>query len=138
LSPRLTVLGSLNIDIVVKCSKRPHPGETVMGEYHALIPGGKGANQACAVSLLGGEVSIIGCIGEDQLGEMLLESLMERGIDTSALHVSQGIPTGAAFITIDERGENSIIVSGGANQKVTPTIVDRHINSIADSELMLA
>ncbi len=136
MKPRLTVLGSLNIDVVVKCRKRPRPGETVMGEYHALVPGGKGANQACAGSLLGGEVSIIGCIGEDQLGEMLLESLAKNGIDTSALHVLPRTPTGAAFITIDDRGENSIIVSGGANRKVTPDIVDPDVIKAADIVLV--
>jgi ribokinase len=136
--PLMTVVGSLNIDIVVKCGTRPKPGETIMGQYHNFIPGGKGGNQACAIAKLGGRVTMIGCLGTDPLGSIVLESLEDSGVDTSALHVIEGVQTGAAFITVDGRGENSIILTSGANGKLDqPRIAELH-EVIAKSDVTLA
>jgi ribokinase len=135
--PSVVVVGSLNIDLVVKCKVRPRPGETVLGMEHRYVPGGKGANQAYAAGQLGGKVSLIGCIGSDPLGTILSESLRGCGVDLSPVTVLPDIPTGAAFITLDEKGENSIIVSGGANARLTPDLVERHGHVIKSSQVLL-
>ncbi len=137
MKPGLTVVGSLNIDIVVKCNLRPRPGETVLGMYHRFVPGGKGANQACAASLLGSEVSLIGCIGGDYLGRMVLDNLKEKRINIAGVQILKNTSTGAAFITIDEKGENSIILSVGANAELTPEIVNNNAHLIEHSDMVL-
>jgi ribokinase len=136
--PRMAVVGSLNIDIVVKCETRPKPGETITGQYHNFIPGGKGANQACAIARLGGQVSMIGCLGSDPLGSIVLESLRESGVDVSSLLVTEAAQTGAAFITVDGRGENSIILTSGANAMLDPRRIADMEESIAGSDATLA
>jgi ribokinase len=135
--PSVVVVGSMNIDLVVKCRERPRPGETVLGMEHRYVPGGKGANQAFAAGQLGGKVSLIGCIGSDPLGTILSESLRGCGVDLSPVTILPDVPTGAAFITLDERGENSIIVSGGANAKLTPEMVSARSRVIQSSSVLL-
>jgi ribokinase len=137
MKPKLTVVGSLNIDVVVKCGVRPKPGETVMGEYHRFVPGGKGANQACAAANLGSQAAIIGCVGDDQLGKTILDNLGRFDVDSSGIEVLEGVPSGAAFITVDDSGENSIIVSGGANLKITPDIVAQNNRIIEQADALL-
>jgi ribokinase len=134
----MSVVGSLNIDIVVKCGTRPKPGETINGQYHNFIPGGKGANQACAIAKLGGRVSMIGCLGSDPLGSIVLESLKASGVDTSTLRVIEGVQTGAAFITVDGSGENSIILTSGANEKLDHRRIAEVEADIAGSDVTLA
>jgi len=135
--PSVVVVGSMNIDLVVKCRERPRPGETVLGMEHRYVPGGKGANQAFAAGQLGGKVSLIGCIGSDPLGTILSESLRGCGVDLSPVTILPDVPTGAAFITLDEKGENSIIVSGGANAKLTPEMVSARSRVIESSDALL-
>ena len=135
--PSVVVVGSMNIDLVVKCRERPRPGETVLGMEHRYVPGGKGANQAFAAGQLGGKVSLIGCIGSDPLGTILSESLRGCGVDLSPVTILPDVPTGAAFITLDEKGENSIIVSGGANAKLTPEMVSARSRVIESSNVLL-
>ena len=135
--PSVVVVGSMNIDLVVKCRERPRPGETVLGMEHRYVPGGKGANQAFAAGQLGGKVSLIGCIGSDPLGTILSESLRGCGVDLSPVTILPDVPTGAAFITLDEKGENSIIVSGGANAKLTPEMVSARSRVIVSSRVLL-
>lgn len=137
MKPSVIVVGSMNIDLVVKCRERPRPGETVLGFEHRYVPGGKGANQAFAAGQLGGKVSLIGCIGSDPLGIILSESLRGCGVDLSPVTILPDVPTGAAFITLDERGENSIIVSGGANAKLTPEMVSALSRVIESSNVLL-
>jgi ribokinase len=137
MKPKITVVGSLNIDVVVKCAARPKPGETVMGEYHRFVPGGKGANQASASASLGSTAAIIGCVGDDQLGRTILDNLSRFDVDSSGVEVLEGVPSGAAFITVDERGENSIIVSGGANLEITPDMIDRSSRLITGADAVL-
>ena len=116
---RILVVGSLNMDIVIETPCMPKAGETIAGKSIAQIPGGKGANQAFAAGKLGGNIAMMGAVGNDEKGEKLLESLKGVGVDISRIEVMNDIPTGQAFITVDDQGENAIIIIAGANGKVT-------------------
>ncbi|HEX4291574.1 MAG TPA: PfkB family carbohydrate kinase [Trebonia sp.] len=122
LEARLTVLGSLNIDISVTVPALPGPGATVLGGAAAIAPGGKGANQAVAAARLGADsgirVRMVGCVGDDDFGRTLRETLTSEGIDDRAVRTVAGAPTGIAMITVDESGENMITVAPGANHEV--------------------
>ncbi|WP_285750105.1 ribokinase [Lentzea sp. NBRC 105346] len=119
----LLVLGSANADLVVEVSRRPGAGETVLGGDTAVIPGGKGANTAVAAARLGASVSLLGALGDDGYGSLLRSSLHDSGVDTTLVATSSR-PTGIAYITVTPDGENSIVVSPGANSAVTPSDVD--------------
>jgi ribokinase len=112
------VVGSANADLVVTVDRRPGPGETVLGSDTEVLPGGKGANTAVAAAKLGARVSLVAAIGDDMHGRMLLESLRLAGVDTESIHRSQR-PTGVAYIFVTPDGENSILVSPGANSALT-------------------
>ncbi|OGO06198.1 MAG: ribokinase [Chloroflexi bacterium RBG_13_56_8] len=114
----VVVLGSLNMDLVVKTERMPRSGETVHGHEFATIPGGKGANQAAAVARLGGSVEMIGCVGDDSFGPTLLENLRAQGVGISHVKIVPDIATGIAMIMVDSSGENSIVVAPGANNQV--------------------
>jgi ribokinase len=120
---RLTVLGSLNMDISVTVPELPVPGATVLGSAAVFAPGGKGANQAVAAARLardaGMPVAMIGCTGDDDFGRALRTALRAEGIDDSRVR-TVGAPTGIAMITVDHAGENMITVAPGANREVTP------------------
>jgi len=116
--PDILVVGSLNADLVVRTPRFPQPGETISGEDLQVIPGGKGANQAVAVSRLGANVSMLGRVGKDAFGNLLLENLKANHVDTSMIK-REDISTGTATIVIDASGQNSIILSPGANGKVS-------------------
>ncbi|UZX01365.1 ribokinase [Arthrobacter sp. CDRTa11] len=122
-SGRIVVVGSLNADLTIYCERLPLPGETVHGTGFAVNPGGKSANQAAAASLLGGAVSLIGAVGDDANGEMLLSSAAGAGVDISHVRTSTAAPTGVAVISVDAQGENNIIISAGANGTLTPADV---------------
>ncbi len=115
MKPAIVVVGSLNMDFVVTVRELPAPGETVLGRGFQTIPGGKGANQACAAGKLGGNVRMIGRVGYDLFADQLKASLAAVGVDVSAVHASRSQPTGVALIWVDERGQNSIVVASGAN-----------------------
>ncbi|MBF4566566.1 ribokinase [Plantibacter sp. VKM Ac-2876] len=119
-SPRIVVVGSLNADLVVRTARFPQPGETLTGSELAVIPGGKGANQAVAAGRLGGDVTMVGAVGDDAHGSLLLESLSSSGVDVSRIAQRDDVATGTAVITVDDAGENTIIVSPGANSTLTP------------------
>ncbi|MFO7545399.1 MAG: ribokinase [Trueperaceae bacterium] len=121
--PRVTVVGSANVDLVVRVPRHPAPGETVLGSAYQRHPGGKGANQAVAAARLGAEVRFVGRVGDDEFGARLRAALEADGIDTSALRQDPA-PTGVAFIQVDEQGENAIVVAPGANHALTPADVD--------------
>jgi ribokinase len=116
--PRLTVLGSLNMDISVAVQRLPGPGETVLGSAAVIAPGGKGANQAVAAARLGGAVRMIGCTGDDAFGATARSALAAEGVDVSGVRVAGGSATGLALITVDAAGENVITVAPGANALV--------------------
>jgi ribokinase len=122
LDARLTVLGSLNMDISVTVPALPGPGATVLGGAAAIAPGGKGANQAVAAARLGADsgirVRMVGCVGDDDFGRTLRATLASEGIDDRAVRTVPGAPTGIAMITVDESGENIITVAPGANREV--------------------
>src|SRR5579863_6650982 len=104
--PRVTVLGSLNMDISVTVPRLPGPGATVLGSAAAFTPGGKGANQAVAAARLGAEVRMAGCVGADDFGARLLAGLRAEGVSTEHVRVVPGVPTGLAMISVDAAGEN--------------------------------
>jgi ribokinase len=116
--PRVTVLGSLNMDISVTVPRLPEPGATVLGSAARFTPGGKGANQAVAAARLGAGVRMVGCVGDDDFGRRLLAALREEGIDHRGVRVTADAPTGLAMISVDHAGENMITVAPGANHEV--------------------
>ena len=112
----ILVFGSLNIDLVVRVKSLPAPGETVLGPSYDVVAGGKGANQALAAARAGAAVAMVGAVGKDAFGEIALAELAVAGVDLAG--VARGGPrTGAAFITVDRKGENEIVVASGANLK---------------------
>lgn len=133
----ILVVGSLNMDFVINVKKMPLSGETILGEDVNLVPGGKGANQAYAVGKLGGQVDMIGAVGDDLYGRMLIENLQNVGVGTSGIEIIQGTPTGNAFISVDEGGENSIIVVQGANNKLTTQMIDKHVDLIKRADIII-
>jgi ribokinase len=123
--PKVTVLGSLNMDISVTVPRLPGPGATVLGSAAQFTPGGKGANQAVAAARLGADVRMVGCVGDDDFGRRLLAALRAEGIDADRVRVVPKVPTGLAMIAVDQSGENLIIVAPGANHQVGPADVDK-------------
>ncbi|MEU3649931.1 ribokinase [Lentzea sp. NPDC034063] len=119
----LLVLGSANADLVVEVGRRPAGGETVLGGDTVVLPGGKGANTAVAAARVGASVALIGAVGGDGYGSLLRESLESSGVDTALVKTSAR-PTGIAYITVTPDGENSIVVSPGANADVSLSDVD--------------
>src|SRR6202040_2331819 len=116
--PRVTVLGSLNMDISVTVPRLPEPGATVLGSAAVFTPGGKGANQAVAAARLGAEVRMAGCVGDDDFGRRLLAALRDEGVAAEGVRVTADVPTGLAMISVDHAGENLITVAPGANHEV--------------------
>jgi ribokinase len=121
--PRVTVLGSLNMDISVTVPRLPEPGATVLGSAARFTPGGKGANQAVAAARLGASVRMAGCVGDDDFGRRLLAALREEGVGHDDVRVTADAPTGLAMISVDHAGENIITVAPGANHEVGPAEV---------------
>ncbi|MEU9439743.1 ribokinase [Streptomyces sp. NPDC048304] len=118
----LLVVGSANADLVIDVERRPAAGETVLGGDLAVHPGGKGANQAVAAARLGADTALLARVGDDAHGRLLLDSLRAAGVDTVGVLVGEA-PTGVALITVDPSGDNSIVVSPGANAKLAPADV---------------
>ena len=129
------VLGSANMDLVVTVGRAPKPGETVVGREFTQIPGGKGANQALAAARSGGDVRMIGAVGDDTFGRRIRAVLEADGIDTTGLR-SVDEPTGTAHIVVDEDGENTIVVVSGANGTVR-LLTDHHRAAIRTSDVLL-
>jgi len=120
---RLTVVGSINLDLVARAERLPQPGETVTDATFSRIPGGKGANQAVAAARLGAEVDLIACVGDDEHAELALVELEKAGVRLDRLKRVQG-PTGVALITVDANGDNEIVVAPGANLQLLPDDLD--------------
>ncbi|MEG2020322.1 MAG: ribokinase [Oscillospiraceae bacterium] len=120
---KVTVLGSINMDISVSADKMPQKGETVFGKDFAISAGGKGLNQAIACSKMGADVTFIGCVGSDAFGCDLVKTLKAEKINTDFVFESQNAPTGTAMIILSEN-DNRIIVNSGANFEVTPKMLD--------------
>ncbi len=124
-SSGILVVGSANMDLVVRCERLPYPGETLLGSDFQTIPGGKGANQAVAIAKLGGDVSFLGKLGHDAFGHELHNSLIGCGVRTDLVSFTREAPSGIAAITVDGSGQNTIVVSPGANSLVRATDVER-------------
>ena len=117
-APRIVVLGSLNMDLVLRVPHAPAAGETLLGRSFATIPGGKGANQAVSCAREGAQVRMIGCVGDDDHGRALRQALERDGIDTEALRTDAAEPTGTALIMVEDSGQNRIVMIAGANAGV--------------------
>ena len=127
----IVVVGSLNADLVVRTARFPQPGETLQGSDLAILPGGKSANQAVAAGRLGGTVRMIGAVGDDGNGALLRDSVAAAGVDTTHVAVREGVATGTAVITVDAAGENTIVISAGANGTLTPDDVPTDVFAAA-------
>ena len=122
----IVVIGSINMDLVLRVPRMPQPGETLTGGAFQTIAGGKGANQAVACARLshGQPVAMIGCLGDDAFGMTLRAALVADGIDTSHVTTLPGVASGIASILVDTNGQNSIVIAGGANDLLTPAHID--------------
>ena len=120
ITPKITVVGSVNLDLVVTAGRLPAPGETVLGGKFAAHPGGKGANQALAARRLGADVALIAKVGADANAEAALALLKADGVDLAGVKASADEPTGVALIAVAPDGENQILVAPGANAALTP------------------
>lgn len=134
---KILVVGSLNMDFVIDVDTSPRAGETVLGKEVTLIPGGKGANQAYAAAKLGGDVCMIGALGDDVYGKLLKENLESAGVKTSGIETIMGVSSGNAFITVDKKGENSIVVIQGTNALITREMIDRHMDLIETCDTVI-
>ncbi len=133
----ITVVGSLNMDLVMYADKIPRPGETVLGKNFKQIPGGKGANQANAAAKLGASVNMIGCVGNDFFGEQLLDSLQRDGVNTDHVLVKPNVSTGVAIILVESSGDNCITVASGANYLITEDDITEVKDIITASDVIL-
>ncbi|MCX7012241.1 MAG: ribokinase [Candidatus Sumerlaeota bacterium] len=118
--PRILVVGSINQDLVVRVSRPPRPGETIAGGDLQLHPGGKGANQAVAAARLGASATMLGKVGRDAFGPAMLQTLQTEGVDTAFVSADDEAATGTAVIAVFDSGENTIVISPGANGRVRP------------------
>jgi len=134
---KVLVVGSINMDLVVRVPHSPRPGETVLGGDFETFPGGKGANQAVAASRMGGEVTMVGRVGSDNFGDNLIQGLVEDNIRTTYVIKDTGTPTGIAMIAVAANGENMIVVASGANYKVSEEDVTNARDIMRDTDLLL-
>jgi ribokinase len=134
---KIVVVGSINMDIVISAGRLPKMGETILGERVTYLPGGKGANQAVAMARLGGEVQMVGAVGNDEFGRTLLSQLKKNGVGTEFVEAIDGVQTGIANIySVDH--DNCITVVPGANFAVTPDKIDERIQqAIASADVLV-
>lgn len=134
---KIVVVGSLNMDLVVGAPHIPRPGETLLGSDFDTVPGGKGANQAVAAARLGAQVHMVGCVGDDAYGETQRQGLEAEGINTSTIQTAAGAHTGVALITVADSGENTIVVSSGANWELNADDIAAAEAVIAAADMVL-
>lgn len=134
---KVVVIGSYNTDMTIKTKKIPSPGETVIGGFFSTGGGGKGANQAIAAARVGADVSFVARVGDDLLGKEGIKRLNEERINTSYVFRDSVVPTGVAFIIVDDNAENSIVVSSGANARLSPDDIETVSNEISLAEIVL-
>ncbi|WP_432408959.1 ribokinase [Wukongibacter sp. M2B1] len=133
----ITVIGSLNMDLVTRVKVMPRVGETLIGKDYMQIPGGKGANQADAIARLGARVKMIGLVGDDGFGNDLIQSMTNDGVDVSNIKKLKDSTTGIALIMVNDEGNNSIVVIPGANFELTPEHIDDCIEAIKESDILV-
>lgn len=133
---KIVVIGSINMDLVTICERAPRGGETLLGKKFMQIPGGKGANQAVAMGKMKSPVSMLGKIGREGMGDILLDSMKKDGIDISNIEYCDET-TGIAKIIVEENGQNRIIVVPGANYEVDSSYIDRHLDAIKNCDILV-
>ncbi len=133
----ILIVGSINMDLVVRVPHVPKPGETILGENFETFPGGKGANQAVAASRMGGEVTMVGRVGNDDFGNTLIQGLVENQIRTTHVIKDSEAPTGIAMIAVAADGENMIVVASGANKEVSIEDVNNTRELMREADLLL-
>ncbi len=134
---RVVVVGSLNADLSVAVERRPGPGETVLGGDLVERPGGKGANQAVAAARVGGDVAMVGRVGDDARAELLTGALCDAGVDVAAVEVTAGEASGCALITVTPEGENAIVVAPGANARLSADDVERRRELLGEAAVVV-
>lgn len=134
---KILIVGSSNTDMVIKTHNFPAPGETILGGRFLMNAGGKGANQAVAAARLGGIVTFVGKIGDDIFGKQAVQQLEDEGINVDFVAVDPENPSGVALITVDKKGENSIVVAPGSNGTLSSTDFDKAIVELDDSDFVL-
>ncbi len=134
---RILVIGSANIDLVTRVPRCPRAGESLIGSSFATITGGKGANQAVAAARLGAAVAFAGCVGADGFGELQRAALRAEGIDLAHLKLHPTVPTGTAVIMVGDDGQNSIVVTPGANFEVSTGDIEAMTGAIAEADVVL-
>jgi len=132
----IVVVGSINIDLVMNTERIPVEGETITGKDFQVHPGGKGANQAVAVGKLGYPVQMIGRVGSDAFGQQLRSNLEQSGVDTASVTTTEG-SSGVAVILVNAKGENCIVITPGANAKLTPQDIDANVERIRSAGIVL-
>lgn len=133
----VVVVGSLHMDLTVKLARLPSRGETVIGGFFQVSPGGKGANQAVAAARLGASVAIVGRVGSDLFGDLILDRLRKENVATNYVVKDEETHSGVALIMVDKRGNNIIAVASGADSRCSPNDVDAAENMIASSKVLL-
>jgi ribokinase len=134
---RVAVVGSLNMDLVVRAARLPKPGETLAGQTFQQVPGGKGGNQAVAAARLGAHVSMIGCTGQDGNGAALRQGLAAENIDCSGVGTSPSSATDVAMIIVDDASQNAIVIVAGSNAEVTPATIAAHEALLAAADIVV-
>jgi ribokinase len=134
---KICVIGSINMDLVASVERFPKPGETITGKAFGNYPGGKGANQVVAAGRLGGDVRIIGKVGDDIYGHQYLSIFEDNFVKSDGVGVEQGISTGIAVIEVDASGENHIIVIPGTNGLVDKQYIDKQYEYINECDIFL-
>jgi ribokinase len=133
----ILVIGSTNTDLVIKTSRFPTPGETLLGGQYFQFAGGKGANQAVAASRLGAEVSFLTKLGRDEFGKQSLLGFQRAGIHTDLVRYAEEVPSGVAVILVDDAGENQIVVASGANEAFTIADLEGFEATVAKADILL-
>lgn len=137
MNKKILVVGSLNMDMIVQMERLPIEGETVLGGHLQYIPGGKGANQACAAASLGGDVTMLGCVGHDEFGQIQLEGLKKRNVKTKFLRTVESNNTGTAIIYLNDSGNNCIVVVQGANLQCDIDYLKGQEQKITECDILL-
>ena len=136
-APRITVLGSINMDLVVRCTELPLAGQTLLAQSSSEFCGGKGANQAVAAALSGGEVSMLGAVGDDAFATRLINNLRMHGVNCDSTTQHDGVASGLAIIAVDLSGQNSIMVVPGANSKLSKSSVQAAETLLKGSDCLM-
>ena len=135
--PKVVVVGSFMMDLVIKAERRPQKGETLIGQQFGMFGGGKGNNQAIAAARLGGDVTMVGRLGRDSFGDTLMDALVEEGVEIRFIVRDAEVGTGVGSPVIDADGDNSIIIVPRANMRLSAADVDRAASAISDSDVLL-